>query len=135
MLNENALRLLQIMGRRGSWTSDLLFERSALPFPELQRAPAPGARTNRRYSPRRENRKGSVSRLAGCRFLASNAPVLSRSHSRANAGAARFFCGLVELASSPSGAMVSRMDATAWGLEAAWASATNAGGWGLRGRR
>jgi hypothetical protein len=38
MLNENALRLLQIMGRRGSWTSDLLFERSALPFPELQHA-------------------------------------------------------------------------------------------------
>jgi hypothetical protein len=37
-LNENALRLLQIMGRRGSWTSDLLFERSALPFPELQHA-------------------------------------------------------------------------------------------------
>jgi hypothetical protein len=38
MLNDNALRLLQIMGRRGSWTSDLLFERSALPFPELQHA-------------------------------------------------------------------------------------------------
>jgi hypothetical protein len=37
-LNDNALRLLQIMGRRGSWTSDLLFERSALPFPELQHA-------------------------------------------------------------------------------------------------
>jgi hypothetical protein len=26
------------MGRRGSWTSDRLFERSALPFPELQHA-------------------------------------------------------------------------------------------------
>jgi hypothetical protein len=38
MLNDNALRLLQIMGRRGSWTSDLLFERSAFPFPELQHA-------------------------------------------------------------------------------------------------
>jgi hypothetical protein len=38
MLNDNALRLLQIMGRRGSWTSDLLFERSGLPFPELQHA-------------------------------------------------------------------------------------------------
>jgi hypothetical protein len=37
-LNDKALRLLQIMGRRGSWTSDLLFERSALPFPELQHA-------------------------------------------------------------------------------------------------
>jgi hypothetical protein len=38
MLNDNALRLLRIMGRRGSWTSDLLFERSSLPFPELQHA-------------------------------------------------------------------------------------------------
>jgi hypothetical protein len=38
MLNDNALRLPQIMGRRRSWTSDLLFERSALPFPELQHA-------------------------------------------------------------------------------------------------
>jgi hypothetical protein len=38
MLNDNALRLLQIMGRRGSWTSDLLFERSASPFPELHHA-------------------------------------------------------------------------------------------------
>jgi hypothetical protein len=38
MLNENALRLLQIMGRRASWTSDLLFERNALPFHELQHA-------------------------------------------------------------------------------------------------
>jgi hypothetical protein len=37
-LNENALRLLQIMGRRGNWSSDVLLERSALPFPEFQHA-------------------------------------------------------------------------------------------------
>jgi hypothetical protein len=38
MLNENAIRLLQIMGRRGNWNSDILLEKSALPFPELQHA-------------------------------------------------------------------------------------------------
>jgi hypothetical protein len=38
MLNENALRLLQITGERGHWTLDLLFESSALPFRELQHA-------------------------------------------------------------------------------------------------
>ena len=37
-LNENSLRLLQIMGRRGNWTTDVLIERSALPFPEFQHA-------------------------------------------------------------------------------------------------
>jgi hypothetical protein len=37
-LNANALRLLQIMGRRGNWSCDALVERSALPFPELQHA-------------------------------------------------------------------------------------------------
>jgi hypothetical protein len=30
MLNDNALRLLQIVGERGKWTLDLLLERSAL---------------------------------------------------------------------------------------------------------
>jgi hypothetical protein len=38
MLNERALRLLQSMGRCGSWTMTSLFERRALPFPELQHA-------------------------------------------------------------------------------------------------
>jgi hypothetical protein len=38
MLNENALRLLQIMGRRGNWSSEVLLERSALPFSEFQHA-------------------------------------------------------------------------------------------------
>jgi hypothetical protein len=37
-LNENALRLLQIMGRRGNWSSDVLLDESALPLPELQHA-------------------------------------------------------------------------------------------------
>jgi hypothetical protein len=37
-LNESALHLLQIMGRRGNWNSDVLVERSGLPFPELQHA-------------------------------------------------------------------------------------------------
>jgi hypothetical protein len=34
-LNENALRWLQIMGRRSGWASDVPLERSALDFPEL----------------------------------------------------------------------------------------------------
>jgi hypothetical protein len=38
ILNDDALRLLQIMGRRGNWNSDVLLERSALPLPELQHA-------------------------------------------------------------------------------------------------
>jgi hypothetical protein len=38
MLNDTALRLLQIMGRRGNWNTDALLEKSALPFPELQHA-------------------------------------------------------------------------------------------------
>jgi hypothetical protein len=38
MLNENALRLLQIMGRRGNWSSDVLLDKSALPHSEFQHA-------------------------------------------------------------------------------------------------
>jgi hypothetical protein len=38
MLNENALLLLHIMGRRGNWSSDLLLDESALPYPEFQHA-------------------------------------------------------------------------------------------------
>jgi hypothetical protein len=38
MLNETALLLLHIMGRRGNWSSDLLLDESALPLPELQHA-------------------------------------------------------------------------------------------------
>jgi hypothetical protein len=34
-LNENALRLLQIMGTHSGWASDVLLERSALDFLEL----------------------------------------------------------------------------------------------------
>jgi hypothetical protein len=80
MLNDNALRLLQIMGRRGSWTSDLLFERSALPFPQAPacnpatRARGPRAASRLRNRPRlMEGRRRELpSRLARRRVTAAS---------------------------------------------------------------